>query len=167
MITFPGFKCEVSKIDKKDSINSGNNQIQPQKFLAVINLLLVAVSLALLVLIILKVIPLFSEDKKPVLKSNHVIQVEVLNACGAAGLADKFTDLLRSKKFDVVKTGNFASFDIDNSFIIDRVGNKSFAYSLADSIGISKQNVIQQFNKNYYLDVTLVIGKDFNNYLNQ
>ncbi|MGQ9643128.1 MAG: LytR C-terminal domain-containing protein [Ignavibacterium sp.] len=157
----------MSKIDKKDSINSGNNQIQPQKFLAVINLLLVAVSLALLVLIILKVIPLFSEEEKPMLKSNHVIQVEVLNACGAAGLADKFTDLLRSKKFDVVKTGNFASFDIDNSFIIDRVGNKSFAYSLADSIGISKQNVIQQFNKNYYLDVTLVIGKDFNNYLNQ
>lgn len=157
----------MSKIDKKDSTNSVNIQIQPQKFLAVINLLLVAVSLALLVLIILKVIPLFSEEEKSVQKSNHVIQVEVLNACGAAGLADKFTDLLRSKKFDVVKTGNFASFDIDNSFIIDRVGNKSFAYSLADSIGISKQNVIQQFNKNYYLDVTLVIGKDFNNYLNQ
>ena len=157
----------MSKIDKKDSTNSVNNQIQPQKFLAVINLLLVAVSLALLVLIILKVIPLFSEKQQPVQKSNHVIQVEVLNACGAAGLADKFTDLLRSKKFDVVKIGNFASFDVDNSFIIDRVGNKSFAYSLADSIGISKQNVIQQFNKNYYLDVTLIIGKDFNNYLNQ
>lgn len=157
----------MSKIDKKESISSGNNQLQPQKILAVINLLLVAVSLALLVIIIFKVIPLFSKDKKPVQKTNHVIQVEVLNACGAAGLADKFTDLLRSKKFDVVKTGNFASFDIDNSFIIDRVGNKSFAYSLADSIGISKQNVIQQFNKNYYLDVTLVIGKDFNNYLNQ
>ena len=157
----------MSKIDKKDSTNSVNNQIQPQKFLAVINLLLVAVSLALLVIIILKVIPLFSEKQQPVQKSNHVIQVEVLNACGAAGLADKFTDLLRSKKFDVVKIGNFASFDVDNSFIIDRVGNKSFAYSLADSIGISKQNVIQQFNKNYYLDVTLIIGKDFNNYLNQ
>lgn len=157
----------MSKIDKKDSTNSVNNQIQPQKFLAVINLLLVSVSLALLVIIILKVIPLFSEKQQPVQKSNHVIQVEVLNACGAAGLADKFTDLLRSKKFDVVKIGNFASFDVDNSFIIDRVGNKSFAYSLADSIGISKQNVIQQFNKNYYLDVTLIIGKDFNNYLNQ
>ena len=157
----------MSKIDKKDSTNSVNNQIQPQKFLAVINLLLVSVSLALLVIIILKVIPLFSEKQQPVQKSNHVIQVEVLNACGAAGLADKFTDLLRSKKFDVVKIGNFTSFDVDNSFIIDRVGNKSFAYSLADSIGISKQNVIQQFNKNYYLDVTLIIGKDFNNYLNQ
>ncbi|MCL6494015.1 MAG: LytR C-terminal domain-containing protein [Ignavibacterium sp.] len=157
----------MSKIDKKESISSGNSQIQPQKFLAVINLLLVAVSLALLVIIILKVIPLFSDPEKPVQKTNHIIQVEVLNACGEAGLADRFTDLLRSKNFDVVKTGNFASFDIDNSFIIDRVGNKSFAYSLADSIGISKQNVIQQFNKNYYLDVTLVIGKDFNNYLNQ
>lgn len=116
----------MSKIDKKESISSGNNQLQPQKILAVINLLLVAVSLALLVIIIFKVIPLFSKDKKPVQKTNHVIQVEVLNACGAAGLADKFTDLLRSKKFDVVKTGNFASFDIDNSFIIDRVEIRVF-----------------------------------------
>lgn len=157
----------MSKINKKESINSSDNQFQPQKFLAVINLLLVAVSFTLLLIIIFKVIPLFSGEEKPVQKTNHVIQVEVLNACGAAGLADKFTDLLRSKKFDVVKTGNFSSFDIDNSFIIDRVGNKNFAYSLADSIGIGKQNVIQQFNKNYFLDVTLIIGKDFNNYLNQ
>lgn len=157
----------MSKIDKKETNQSSNNKSQPQKFLAVINLLLVAVSITLLIVIILKIIPLISKEDKPVRKSDHVIQVEVLNACGAAGLADKFTDLLRSKKFDVVKTGNFASFDIDNSFVIDRSGNKNFAYSLADSIGIGRQNVIQQFNKNYYLDVTLVIGKDFNNYLNQ
>lgn len=154
------------KIDKKESISSSKSENQ-KKILAVINLLLVVVSLTLLTILTLKIIPLFAQDERPAQKSNHIIQVEVLNACGTAGLADKFTDLLRSKKFDVVKTSNFASFDIDNSFVIDRSGNKEFAYLIADSIGINKQNVIQQFNKNYYLDVTLVIGKDYNNYLNQ
>ncbi len=157
----------MNNIDNQEVFNTSKKTRQQQKFLAVINLLLAAVSVTLLIVIITKILPLFEKGEQPENKTSHIIQVEVLNACGTAGLADKFTDLLRSKKFDVVKTGNFASFDIDNSFVIDRVGNKDYAYSLADSIGIPKSNVIQQFNKNYYLDVTLVIGKDFNNLLNQ
>lgn len=156
----------MNNIDNQEVFNTSKKSSQQQKFLAVINLLLAAVSVTLLIVIITKILPLFEKEEQPENKTSHIIQVEVLNACGTAGLADKFTDLLRSKKFDVVKTGNFASFDIDNSFVIDRVGNKDYAYSLADSIGIPKSNVIQQFNKNYYLDVTLVIGKDFNNLLN-
>ncbi|MEP0861111.1 MAG: LytR C-terminal domain-containing protein [Ignavibacterium sp.] len=157
----------MNNIDNQEVFNTSKKTRQQQKFLAVINLLLAAVSVTLLIVIITKILPLFEKEEQPENKTSHIIQVEVLNGCGTAGLADKFTDLLRSKKFDVVKTGNFASFDIDNSFVIDRVGNKEFAYSLADSIGIPKSNVIQQFNRNYYLDVTLVIGKDFNNLLNQ
>lgn len=155
----------MNNIDNQEVFNSSKKSNQQQKFFIVINLLLAAVSVTLLIIIIIKIYSLFENEKQPLKKTSHVIQVEVLNACGAAGLADKFTDLLRSKKFDVVKTGNFSSFDVDNSFVIDRAGNKEFAYSLADSIGIPKSNVIQQFNKNYYLDVTLVIGKDFNKFL--
>lgn len=80
-------------------------------------------------------------------------------------MADKFTDLLRSKNFDVVKIGNYASFDVDTSFVIDRVGDKKYALAVAESLKVPTQNVIQHFNKNYFLDVTFVIGKDFNNYL--
>jgi hypothetical protein len=32
---------------------------------------------------------------------------------------------------------------------------------LADVIGLDKKRVIQQKNKNYFLDVTLIIGKDY------
>jgi 3,4-dihydroxy-2-butanone 4-phosphate synthase len=156
----------VNNIENQKVFNTNKNSNQQQKFLAVINLLLAAVSVTLLIVIIIRILPLFEKENQQKDKTSHTIQVEVLNACGTAGLADRFTDLLRSRKFDVVKTGNFISFDIDNSFVIDRVGNKEFAYALADSIGIPKSNVIQQFNKNYYLDVTLVIGKDFNNFLN-
>ena len=94
-----------------------------------------------------------------------VIQVEVLNGCGVTGIADKFMDLLREKKFDVVNLGNYRSFDIDKTIVIDRSGKIKNAEYLAEVIGIDKWNVIQQKNKNYFLDVSLIIGKDYNNFL--
>lgn len=93
----------------------------------------------------------------------HILQVEVLNGCGVSGVADKFTSYLRKHDFDVVQTGNYISFDVEKSIVIDRTGNMNNAYKVADSLGISRRNVIQQVNPNYFLDVSLIIGKDFNN----
>ncbi len=95
------------------------------------------------------------------IKHKKNMQVEVLNGCGVSGAADRFTDYLRKKNFDVVNTGNYRSFNIDNSIIIDRTGNIVNAEYLAEVIGIDKKEVIQQKNKNYFLDVTLIIGKDY------
>ena len=91
-----------------------------------------------------------------------IIQVEVLNGCGVSGTADKFTEFLRSRKFDVVGIGNYTSFDIEKTMVIDRTGNMESAYKVAAALGIDKKNVIQQVNDNYFLDVSLVIGKDYN-----
>lgn len=90
-----------------------------------------------------------------------VIQVEVLNGCGVSGVAEKFTDLLRKKKFDVVQVGNYISYDMDNTLVIDRVGNMVNAEKVAVALGIDNKNVIMQKNDNYFLDVSLVIGKDY------
>ena len=46
--------------------------------------------------------------------------------------------------------------------VIDRTGNMQSAYKVAAALGIDKKNVIQQVNDNYFLDVSLVIGKDYN-----
>jgi hypothetical protein len=43
-------------------------------------------------------------------KPSEIIQVEVLNGCGVTGVADRFTDFLRSEKFDVVKTDNYVTY---------------------------------------------------------
>jgi LytR cell envelope-related transcriptional attenuator len=90
-----------------------------------------------------------------------IVQVEVLNGCGISGAAEKFTDYLRSDNFDVVQTGNYISFDVDKSMVIDRTGNKSNAVKVADALGIDHKNIIQQINNDYILDVSLIIGKDF------
>ena len=89
------------------------------------------------------------------------IQVEVLNGCGVSGIADKLTDYLRKNSFDVVNIGNYRSFEIQNSIVIDRVGKLINAQVIAESLGLDKSNIIQQINKEYLLDVTIILGKDY------
>jgi hypothetical protein len=95
-------------------------------------------------------------------RAAEIVQLEVLNGCGTAGIAEKFTDYLRSRNFDVVSRGNYRSFDIDNSFVIDRTGNTANAHKVADILGIDRKNIVQQISSDYFLDVSLVIGRDFN-----
>ncbi len=134
------------------------------------NLILNSIILILGVLIIFLTFSLFSrltgssadqtkaESKD---KASAVIQVEVLNGCGMAGVADKFTDFLRKEKFDVVQMGNYISFDIDKSLVIDRTGNRANAEKVAAALGIDSRNVIMQKNEDAFLDVSVVIGKDY------
>ncbi|HEX9251668.1 MAG TPA: LytR C-terminal domain-containing protein [Ignavibacteriaceae bacterium] len=94
----------------------------------------------------------------------QLIQVEVLNGCGVTGVGDALTDVLRAKGIDVVKTGNFRSFDVENTFIIDRLGKTETANRVADSLNLDKRFIITEKNKSYFLDLTIVIGKDYKNY---
>lgn len=94
---------------------------------------------------------------------SEIIQTEVLNGCNTAGVADRFTEFLRNKGIDVVNIGNYINNDVDETIIIDRRGNKANAYKIAEILGVAKSNVIQQLNENYFLDVTVIIGKDYYN----
>ena len=89
------------------------------------------------------------------------MQVEVLNGCGASGVADKLTDFLRMNKIDVVNLGNYRSFDIENSIIISRNNKNKKAEKLAALVGLDENSIIQQTNKDYLLDVTFILGKDY------
>ncbi|NWF88995.1 MAG: LytR C-terminal domain-containing protein [Ignavibacteriaceae bacterium] len=102
------------------------------------------------------------KNKNNVEVASAIIQIEVMNGCGVDGVAAKFTSYLRERNFDVVQVGNYISNNIDETMIIDRIGNRANAEKLADVLGIDKRNIIQQLNKDYFLDATLVIGKDYN-----
>jgi hypothetical protein len=132
-------------------------------FLNVIIVLLAALVLFLSYSLYTKVTSLTSgEDEADLNKTSRIIQMEVLNGCGITGIAEKLTNYLREKDFDVVQVGNYSSFDIDNTLVVDRTGNKDNAFKVAEALGIDSKNVIQQINNDYFLDVSLIIGKDFN-----
>ncbi|MDI6400587.1 LytR C-terminal domain-containing protein [Balneolaceae bacterium ANBcel3] len=91
---------------------------------------------------------------------SHVIQVEVLNGCGVPGIATRYTSLLRQNGFDVVSSGNFETFDIQESLVIDRRGNMENARRVARALGIPEQRIIREISTDFYLDATIVIGAD-------
>lgn len=92
---------------------------------------------------------------------SNIIQIEVLNGCGVAGIATRFTNQLRRSGFDVVESGNFESFDIDHSFVIDRSGNIENARRVSRALGIPDSRIIREISPHYYLDASVVIGADY------
>jgi hypothetical protein len=92
---------------------------------------------------------------------SHTIQLDVLNGSGTPRLGQRFTDYLRARGFDVVEMGNYKESGIELTRVIDRAGDLAAARQVAEALGVPKERVIQQVDKNVYLDVSVVIGKDF------
>jgi hypothetical protein len=132
-----------------------------------LNTLIGFLSVLLLVLIVALltrfIYPRVSTDRTDHLSHliSEVIQIEVLNGCGVPGIATRFTNALRNNGFDVVDSGNFESFDVRETIVIDRSGNLDHAIRIARSLGISEQNIIRETSPNFYLDATVVIGADY------
>lgn len=99
-------------------------------------------------------------DPDPALISN-VIQIEVLNGCGVPGVATAYTSTLRSYGFDVVETGNYDHFDVENTFVISRSSKMENARRVASAIGIPESQILREESHEFYLDVTLIIGSDY------
>lgn len=93
---------------------------------------------------------------------NLTIQLDVQNGTRENGIATRITEYLRKNGLDVVEIGNYKSKDIEKTLIIDRSGDKNKAMRVAKILGLDNRNVIQQLNSSLYLDVTVVIGNDFN-----
>lgn len=93
--------------------------------------------------------------------TGKILQIDVQNGTRTKGVAEKITEYLRKSGFDVVEMGNYTSQDIQKTLVIDRAGNMKNARIVASMLGIPENNIIQQMNKNYFLDATIVIGKDY------
>lgn len=92
---------------------------------------------------------------------NLSIQLDVQNGTDENGIAGLFTEFLRKNGIDVVESGNFRANDQEKTIVIDRSGDGRKAKKVANILGINSKNIIQQINNSLYLDVTVVIGKDF------
>ncbi len=93
---------------------------------------------------------------------SSIIQVEVLNGCGVPKVGERFRDYLRHEGFDVVNVANYIKYDVAQTMVIDRIGNIANAKEVAKALGINPAKAFPQLNDNYFVDVTVVIGKDFN-----
>lgn len=88
-----------------------------------------------------------------------IVQVEVRNGCGIDGLAGAMAAFLRERGYDVVATGDYESFGVARSMVIDRVGDMEAARKVAEALGI--RQVEQDIRPEYFLDASVVIGLDY------
>lgn len=91
----------------------------------------------------------------------EIIQVEVRNGAGVNNLAERTTQYLRDRGFDVVDMGNHSSFDLEHSVVIDRIGNPKAARNVAEALGIPSDRVRQNLKPQYYLDASVILGHDY------
>jgi len=103
-------------------------------------------------------------EGKGILK-NEAIQVNILNGCGEKGVADKFRQYLRLRGFDVVEIGNYNS-NTKNTLVLDRLGDKRSCIKVAHSLGLHDSTIIKKIDSSLYLRATLIIGKDYRNFIN-
>lgn len=137
-----------------------NKQLAFNAAIGFLSLLLLFLLISLFTRIVYPRIQNQREANESVVVSD-VIQIEVLNGCGIGGVANTFTQLLRKGGFDVVESGNFEHFELQESIVISRGKNFSNALRVAQALGIDEKNVIREESPDFYLDATVVIGFDY------
>ncbi len=86
-------------------------------------------------------------------------RVEVLNGTGEPGVAQQAAEVLRRGGLDVVYFGNAGSFDILRTKVIDRVGSRLLADSVARWLGVGALEVDPDLT--LHLDATIILGRDW------
>lgn len=140
--------------------NSESNSFALNAVIGFLSLLLVLLVFGLFTRIIYPRIENQRAEGNPELIGN-IIQLEVLNGCGVPGLANDFTSVLRKNGFDVVETGNFKNFDMQNTVVIARTFDAENAHRVASALGVNPENVFIEASEDFYLDATVVIGSDY------
>ena len=86
-------------------------------------------------------------------------QIQVLNGCGVADLAQDAARTLRLHGLDVVAIGNADSQDYQETLILVRRGRLAVGRQVRDALGTGL--VLEQRDPTLLVDVTVILGPDF------
>ncbi len=96
------------------------------------------------------------------------LRIQLLNGCGAKGVANRVGDKLPGKirlplAIKIVDTDNFTVFDIEKSFVISRSPDLKGAQLLAFQLGLPLEDVIYSPIEDNYrsIQASVVLGKDY------
>jgi hypothetical protein len=93
--------------------------------------------------------------------NSRSLEVEVLDGAGNMRAAQQMTNILRAEGYDVVEMKRNNGGIEERTFIFDRSGNLDAAKKLATVLGVPPDKVFQKIDRTLYLDITVVLGKDY------
>lgn len=91
-------------------------------------------------------------------------EVQVLNGCGEAGVAELIRQHLVQRGFDVVETGNSKDWNYEKTLIAVRTPGWEGAARLARALKTDR--VVVLLNSRVHADATVFVGTDFQEILN-
>ena len=102
------------------------------------------------------------ENGQNIKSTRTIIKIEVLNGCGVNRLAARLREYLIDKNYDVIDFKNYDRVDIPGTLVIDRkYMDKRNAKKIARVIGVNPTQVFPQISPQRKLDVSIIIGKDY------
>jgi hypothetical protein len=94
------------------------------------------------------------------------VRVEVLNGSGRDGMARRAAQVLRRIGFDVVEIGDAERDDFERTVVVERrSGDLRHARMLARAIGCPR--VVQDVDSLKYLEVTVILGRDCDEFFSE
>ena len=85
--------------------------------------------------------------------------IQVLNGCGITGAADRVTDYLRLKKFDVKYKGNAETWNYPHTLVISRTADMTIARQVAAALATDRCVLMRNNDSTY--NVTVIVGPDY------
>jgi hypothetical protein len=104
------------------------------------------------------------DDEAPVIADGartRALQLDVVNAAETPRLAQTVTDFLRQRGFDVVEIRTQPGAPAPVTKVIARMRNPEAARKVATALGVKDENIIDKYDPTLYLDISVVIGKDY------
>lgn len=86
-------------------------------------------------------------------------RIQVLNGCGVPGAADRMTDFLRARKFNVANTGNASSWNYPSTLVVSSSKNLTVAGLIAAAL--RTDHLVLMRKEDHAYDVTVIIGPDW------
>jgi len=120
--------------------------------------LFVAITVAVTLLTVRREGQVYHTEPPAEVEAGDRVVVEVLNGCGARGIARVVAEDLRIRGFDVVRIGNASDFRYPVTVVVDRSGSDGKAHQVARAMGCS--HVVRQEASDAFLDVTVILGDD-------
>jgi hypothetical protein len=157
---------------------------KPKTGSRIIDFLLIVISLTVLVFIASFALKYTQGESAPAAPKGQTpqsqaavsisLRMQVLNGCGAPGVADRFAKyLLDAGKpdfaIDVIDERNFDSFKQEKTTLIARRAGSPIAERLAMKLGLSPEQVTYKELEDNFLDIdySLVVGSDYDKYLSR
>lgn len=102
-----------------------------------------------------------SNDANALEPATDRVVVEVLNGIGIPGLAGEFTTYLRDRGYDIVRFTNAHRYDYPRTLVINRGTDYQHAVAVAATLGLEENAVENMPKPELHLDVTVVLGQDY------